>query len=104
MEYADACSEGSYHPPKVAEENAVSLPVPEPSLPTADQLCPPSDQHQERSQSLPSASFFSMISPAKFGHLGAFYFCEVGTGLLKVAKSARKPWEVSEAVRSAPLK
>ena len=45
-----------------------------------------------------------MISPAKFGRLGAFYFCEVGTGLPKVAKSAGKPWEASEAVRSALLK
>ena len=52
--------------------------------------------HQERSQSLLSASFFSMIPPAKFGHLGAFYFCEVVTGLLKVVKSAGKLWEVSE--------
>ena len=32
------CSEGSYHPPKVAEENTVPLPMPEPSLPVADQL------------------------------------------------------------------
>ena len=38
------CSEGSYHPPKVAEENMVPLPVPEPTLPPVDQLCPPSDQ------------------------------------------------------------
>ena len=37
-------SEGSYHPPKVAEENMVPLPVPEPTLPPVDQLCPPSDQ------------------------------------------------------------
>ena len=44
MEYADACSEGSYHPPKVAEENTVALPIPEPTLPSADQSCPPSDQ------------------------------------------------------------
>ena len=44
MEYADARSEGSYHPPKVAEENVVPLPVPQPSLTAADQLCPPSDQ------------------------------------------------------------
>ena len=60
--------------------------------------------HQERSRSLLSASFFSMISPAKFGRLGVFYFCEVGTGLLKVVKSARKLWEASEVVRSALLK
>ena len=38
------CSEGSYQPPKVAEENTVPLPVPEPTLPAADQSCPPSDQ------------------------------------------------------------
>ena len=44
MEYTDACSEGSYHPPKVAEENAVPLPVPEPSLLAADQSCPLSNQ------------------------------------------------------------
>ena len=44
MEYADACSEGSYHSPKVAEENVVPLPVPGPTLPAADQSCPPSDQ------------------------------------------------------------
>ena len=44
MEYTDACSEGSYHPPKVAKENAVPLPVPAPSLPAADQSCPPSNQ------------------------------------------------------------
>ena len=44
LEYADARSEGSYHTPKVAKENAVPLPVPVPSLPTADQSCPPSDQ------------------------------------------------------------
>ena len=37
-------SKGSYHTPKVAEENVASLPVPEPLLPAADQLCPLSDQ------------------------------------------------------------
>ena len=37
-------SEGSYHTPKVAEEHAVPLPIPEPSLLAADQSCPPSDQ------------------------------------------------------------
>ena len=37
-------SEGSYHTLKVAEENVVPLPVPEPSLPAANQSCPPSDQ------------------------------------------------------------
>ena len=44
LEYADAHSKGSYHPPKVAEENTGPLPIPEPTLPAADQLCPPSDQ------------------------------------------------------------
>ena len=44
LEYADACSNVSYHTPKVAEENVVPLPVPEPTLPAVDQLCPPSDQ------------------------------------------------------------
>ena len=40
--------------------------------------------HQEKSQSLLSTSNFLVISPAKFGCLGAFYFCEVTTRLLKV--------------------
>ena len=40
----DAHSDGSYHSPKVAEENTVPLPVPDLSLPVADQSCPPSDQ------------------------------------------------------------
>ena len=44
MEYTDARSEGSYHTPKVVEENVVPLAVPEPSLLVADQLCLPSDQ------------------------------------------------------------
>ena len=44
LEYADQCSEGPYHPPKVAEENAVPLPIPEPTLLVVDQSCPPSDQ------------------------------------------------------------
>ena len=44
LEYADQHSEGSYHPPKVAEENVVPLPVPEPSLPVVDQSCLPSGQ------------------------------------------------------------
>ena len=38
------CSEGSYHTPKVVEENAVPLAVPEPSLLAANQSCPLSDQ------------------------------------------------------------
>ena len=44
LEYADARSEGSYHTPKLAEENTVPLPVLKPSLPAADQSCPASDQ------------------------------------------------------------
>ena len=44
MEYADTCSKGSYHNPEVVEENAVPLPVLEPTLPVVDQSCPPSDQ------------------------------------------------------------
>ena len=30
------------------------------------------------------ASYFAVIPPAKFGHLGAFHFSEVGTWLLEV--------------------
>ena len=37
-------SEASYHTPKVAEENVVPLPVPEPSLLAANQSCPLSNQ------------------------------------------------------------
>ena len=44
MEYANARSKGSYHPPKVAEENVVPLPIPKPTLPVVDQSLPPSDQ------------------------------------------------------------
>ena len=44
LEYVDVRSEGSYHPPKVAEENAIPLPIPEPTLPVVDQSCLPSDQ------------------------------------------------------------
>ena len=40
----DAHSEGSYQPPKVAEENVVPMFVPELTLPTVDQLCPLSNQ------------------------------------------------------------
>ena len=35
--------------------------------------------HQQRSPSPVSTSFFSMISPAKIGHLWPFHFCEVRT-------------------------
>ena len=44
LEYADVRSEGSYHPPKVVEENMVPVPVPEPILLAADQSCLPSNQ------------------------------------------------------------
>ena len=44
LEYTDQRSDESHHPPKVAEENVVALPIPEPSLPVVDQLCPLSDQ------------------------------------------------------------
>ena len=44
LEYADECSEGSYHTLKVAEEHLVPLPVPEPTLPPANQSLPSSDQ------------------------------------------------------------
>ena len=44
LEYADQHSEGSYHSPKVAEENTVPLFIPEPTLPAVDQSCPPSNQ------------------------------------------------------------
>ena len=36
LEYTDQRSKGSYHPPKVAEENVVPLPVPKPTLPVVD--------------------------------------------------------------------
>ena len=44
MEYADDGSQGSYHTPKLGEENAVPVPVMEPTLPPADQSLPSSDQ------------------------------------------------------------
>ena len=44
MEYADVRSEGSYHTPKVAEENTIPLVIPEPALPVVDQSCLPSNQ------------------------------------------------------------
>ena len=40
--------------------------------------------HREKSCRLLSAGIFSVISPAKFGRLGPFYFCEVSTWLLEV--------------------
>ena len=44
MEYADDGSQGSYHTPKLGEENVVPVPVMEPTLPPADQSLPDSDQ------------------------------------------------------------
>ena len=44
MEYAEDGSQGSYHTPKLGEENVVPVPVMEPTLPPADQSLPDSDQ------------------------------------------------------------
>ena len=44
MEYADDGSPGSYHTPKLGEENVIPVPVMEPALPPADQSLPDSDQ------------------------------------------------------------
>ena len=44
MEYANDGSQGSYHTPKLGEENVIPVPVMEPILPPADQPLPASDQ------------------------------------------------------------
>ena len=44
MEYADDGSQGSYHTPKLGEENAIPVPIMEPTLPPADQSLPDSDR------------------------------------------------------------
>ena len=44
LEYADDGSQGSYHTPKLGEENVVPVPVLEPTLLPADQSCPLSNQ------------------------------------------------------------
>ena len=44
MEYAEDGSQGSYHTPKLGEENAIPVPIMEPTLPPADQSFPDSDQ------------------------------------------------------------
>ena len=44
MEYGEDGSQGSYHTPKLGEENGVPVPVMEPTLPPADQSLPDSDQ------------------------------------------------------------
>ena len=42
------------------------------------------ESHQQKCHTLLSANLFSMISPAKYGRLGAFHFCEVTAQLMKV--------------------
>ena len=44
MEYVDDGSQGSYHTPKLGDENVVPVPVMEPTLPPADQSFADSDQ------------------------------------------------------------
>ena len=44
MEYGEDRSQGSYHTPKLGEENVVPIPVVEPTLLPADQSFPDSDQ------------------------------------------------------------
>ena len=44
MEYGEEGSQGSYHTPKLGEENVVPVPVMEPTLLPADQSLPDSDQ------------------------------------------------------------
>ena len=44
MEYGEEGSQGSYHTPKLGEENVVPVPVMEPTLPPANQSLPDSDQ------------------------------------------------------------
>ena len=44
LEYSDERSQGSYHTPRLGEENVVPVPVLEPTLPPIDQSFPLSDQ------------------------------------------------------------
>ena len=44
MSGAEDRSQGSYHTPKLGEENVMPVPVMEPTLPAADQSLPSSDQ------------------------------------------------------------
>ena len=44
MEYGEDGSPGSYHTPKLGEENVIPVPVMEPTLPPADQSLPDSEQ------------------------------------------------------------
>ena len=41
MEYAEDGSQGSYHTPKLGEENMIPVPMMEPTLPPADLSLPP---------------------------------------------------------------
>ena len=43
LEYGDDGSQGSYHTPKLGEENTILVPVLGPALPPADQSLLPSD-------------------------------------------------------------
>ena len=44
MEYGEEGSQGSYHTPKLGEENVIPVPVMGPTLPPTDQSLPDSDQ------------------------------------------------------------
>ena len=44
MAYDEDGSQGSYHTPKLGEENVIPVPVPEPTLPPTNQSLPDSDQ------------------------------------------------------------
>ena len=44
LEYGEDRSQGSYHAPKLGEENMIPIPVLEPTFLPADQSLPPSDQ------------------------------------------------------------
>ena len=44
LEYSDEGSQGSYHTPKLGEENMIPVPVLEPTLPPADQSLPLSNR------------------------------------------------------------
>ena len=44
MEYGEDGSQGSYHTPRLGEENVIPVPVAEPTLPSADLPLPDSEQ------------------------------------------------------------
>ena len=46
MEFGEDGSQGSYHTPKLGEENVIPVPVMEPTLPPADQSLPDSKQEK----------------------------------------------------------